>query len=254
MTGDTTFNPEAVPRLELYHLPGFHEPVSAITHLIGAVTFIVLGAMLLRRGRGSTSRLIFLGVYAASCVFLLSMSAVYHMLVRGGTANRVLERLDHGAIFVLIAGTFTPAHGILFRGIMRWGPLLLIWSAAITGITLKTIFFDNLAEWVGLSFYLGLGWVGSMSAFWLVQRYGFAFVAPLVWGGIAYTLGAVAEYLGWMTVIPGVVHAHEVFHFLVLAGAFWHWLFVWQFATGEVVLKTPRRSIAHRPPPEPAAG
>jgi channel protein (hemolysin III family) len=244
----------AVQLPQLYHLPGFHEPVSAITHLIGAVVFIVLGALLLRRGRGDTSRLIFLGIYAASCVFLLSMSAVFHMLVRGGTAHRVMERLDHGAIFVLIAGTFTPAHGILFRGVLRWGPLLLIWSAAITGITLKTIFFEDLAEWVGLSFYLGLGWVGSMSALVLVQRYGFGFVAPLVWGGVAYTFGAVADYLGWLMLIPGIVHAHEVFHFFVLAGAFWHWLFVWQFATGEIVPLDARRRRPDRPPPEPAAG
>lgn len=249
-------NPAAIDLTELHHLPGFHEPVSAITHLIGAVLFIVLGAVLLRRGRGDRNRLIFLAIYAASCVFLLSMSAVYHMLVRGGTASRVLERLDHGAIFVLIAGTFTPAHGILFRGVLRWGPLVLIWSAAIIGITLKTIFFDDLAEWVGLSFYLGLGWVGSMSGLLLVQRYGFGFVAPLVWGGIAYTFGAVSEYLGWLTLIPGIVHSHEVFHLFVLAGAFWHWLFIWQFASGEVPPPRARRLDADDPgpPPEPACG
>ena len=132
---------------------------------------------------------------------------------------------------------------------------MVIWSAAITGITLKTIYFDDLAEWVGLTLYLGLGWVGAMSALLLVQRYGFGFVAPLVWGGIAYSFGAVAEYLGWLTLIPGVVHSHEVFHLFVLAGAFWHWLFVWQFATGEVQPDRRRRRGADvGPPPEPGCG
>src|SRR5581483_9436497 len=115
---------------------------------------------LLRRGRGDPLRLAFLGVYAGSCVVLLSMSGVYHMMVRGGTAHRVMERPDHGAIFVLIAGTITAVHGLLFIGWLRWVPILLVWTAAITGITLKTIFFSRLAEWVGLSFYLTLGWFG----------------------------------------------------------------------------------------------
>src|SRR5262249_24159331 len=97
---------------ELYHLPGFHEPFSAISHLLGAVVFFLLGLLLLQRGRGNRTRLIYLSVFVASYVFLFSMSGVYHMMVRGGTAHRVMERLDHGAIFVLIAGTFTPAHGL----------------------------------------------------------------------------------------------------------------------------------------------
>ena len=96
---------------ELHRLPCFHEPFSAASHLLGAVVFVALGYRLLRRGRGDRARLLFLGVYAASCVLLLSVSGVYHMTARGGPAHRVMERLDHSAIFVLIAGTFTPAHG-----------------------------------------------------------------------------------------------------------------------------------------------
>jgi len=218
---------------ELYHLPGFHEPFSAISHLFGAGLFVVLGFLLFRRGRGDTARLIFLGVYAVSCVLLLSMSAVFHMVVRGGPAHRVMERLDHGAIFILIAGTFTPGHGLLFRGPLRWGPLLLVWVAALAGVTLKTVFFDDLAEWLGLTFYLALGWCGVVSVALLGRRYSAAFVAPLLLGGLAYSAGAVAEFLGWPVLVPGVIHAHEVFHVAVLTGACFHWWFVWQFATGE---------------------
>src|SRR5688572_19241218 len=114
-------------KAELYHLPGFHEPFSAISHLLGAVLFAWLGALLLRRGRGDTERMIYLGVYAFSCVVLFSMSGVYHQMVPGGTAHRVMERLDHGAIFVLIAGTLTAVHGLLFTGPLRWGPLAFVW-------------------------------------------------------------------------------------------------------------------------------
>ncbi len=228
---------EAEPAL--YPLPGFHEPFSAMSHLLGAVVFLVLGGLLLLRGRNNRHGLVYLVIYAISVVLLLSMSGVYHMMVRGSTAHRVFERLDHGAIFILIAGTFTPALGILFRGWLRWAPLLVIWSAAIAGVTLKTIFFDDLAEWLGLTFYLTMGWFGSFSGILLARRYGFSFVKPLLIGGIAYSIGAVLEFLQWFTVIPGVVHPHELFHVAVLMGAFWHWLFVWQFAAGKNFLGEP---------------
>src|SRR5262245_45649802 len=100
---------------EIYHLPGFHEPFSAVSHLFGAALVVFLVALLLRKGQGSAARLVFLGVYAGSCVLLFALSGVYHMMVRGGTARLVMERLDHGAIFVLIAGTFTAVHGLLCR-------------------------------------------------------------------------------------------------------------------------------------------
>ncbi len=204
---------------ELYHLPGFHEPFNAISHLLGAVAFLILGLMLLRRGRGDRTRMVYLGIYAGACVLLMSMSGVYHMMVGGGAAHRVMERLDHGAIFVLIAGTFTPPLGILLRGWLRWGQLSLIWAAAIVGITLKTIFFDDVGAWLGLSLYLMLGWFGIVSAVLAVRRYGFDFIKPLLWGGIAYSVGGIADLLYWPTVIPHVIDAHGVFHVAVLTGA-----------------------------------
>ncbi len=227
---------------DLFHLPGFHEPFSAMSHLLGAMGFLILGSILLRCGRGSSARMVSLGVYAASCILLMSMSGVYHMMARGGGAHQVMGRLDHGAIFVLIAGTFTPTHSILFRGWLRWGPLVFIWAAAATGITLKTIFFDDVAEWLGLSFYLTLGWLGIFSAGLLARRYGVAFIKPLIWGAFAYTAGGIVDFLKWPTVVPRVIEAHEVFHLAVLGGAVSHWLFIRQFATGQVLL---RRFIDH---------
>lgn len=236
---------------ELQHLPGFYEPFSAISHLAGAGLFLVLGIMLLRRGRGDLGRMIYLGVFAFACVLLLSMSGVYHMMERGGTPRRVMERLDHGAIFILIAATFTPVHGLLFRGWLRWLPLLLVWSAAITGITIKTIFFEDLAEWLGLVLYLSLGWVGVFSLILLARGYGVAFVRPLIVGGLIYTFGAALEFRGWPIVIPGIVHPHEVFHVAVLAGALCHWRFVWRLAGVGAHISPPSGG---REPPEGRSG
>lgn len=231
-----------------YAIPGFAEPVSSLSHLIGAGVFALMCLFLLQRGAGSWSRLGYLGVYALSGVFLLSMSGVYHLLPPGSTARMVLLRLDHSAIFALIAGTFTPAHGLLFRSWGRWGMLFLIWGLAATGITLKAIFFDDIPEWLSLSLYLGMGWLGLASGGVLWWRYGTAFIRPLLAGGIAYTLGGVLEFLRWPVLLPGIVGPHELFHVAVLIGVVLHWRFVYRIADGR--LPTVRRGLT----PCPAGG
>lgn len=219
---------------ELCRLPGCHEPFSAVSHLAGAVIFVFLGALLLRRGAGDRCRLVFLGVYAVSCVLLFAMSGIYHMMVRGGTPRQVFERLDHSAIFVLVAGTFTPIHGILLRGWLRWGPLVVVWAGAIAGVCLKTVFLAACPDWLGLTLYLVLGWSGSFAAVLLALRHGLAFIKPILLGGLAYSVGGVIDLGGWPVLIPGWIHSHEVFHIAVLFGALFHWRFIWTIALGDI--------------------
>jgi channel protein (hemolysin III family) len=235
---------DEVGLVQLYHLPGFYQPFSAISHLFGAVLFAILGGMLLRRGRGDRTRIVLLSVYVASSVLLMSMSGVYHMMVSGGTAHYVFQRLDHASIVIFIAGTFTAAHGLVFVRHHRWLPLAFVWLVAVAGVTLQTIFFDDLPEKVGLMFYLALGWVGLASFVVLWHRYSFSFVALLLGGGVAYTVGAIAEYLRWPVLLAGVVHSHEVFHLAALVGALCHWLFLWRIATGELPLPRLRPSLS----------
>jgi channel protein (hemolysin III family) len=212
-------------------IPGFREPVSCWTHLLAAPVFAVLGYYLVRRGRGHWGRTISLAVMAFSSVFLLSMSAVYHLL-GPGTARDVMRHLDIAAIFVLIAGTVTPAHAILFRGFNRWAPLLLVWSVAATGISLRTIFSDRLMSGLGTALFLVMGWGGLISCIVLWRRYDYSFVKLLLWGGMAYTAGVVIIGLNWPTVIPGVVTPHELWHVAVIVGLSMHWKFTFQFAGG----------------------
>jgi channel protein (hemolysin III family) len=221
-------------------IAGFSDPFSSLTHLAGAVVFAILGVVLLYRGRGDLGRMLSLGVFAFSCLLLLSLSGAYHLLAPGSAAREVLKRLDHAAIFVLIAGSFTPVHAILFRGAWRWGMLAGIWGAAVAGLTIKTLNFGTTPEWVGLTMYLGLGWMGVISVAALARRYGLRFVLPLVWGALAYTAGAVAEFLRWPQLLPGVVGPHEIFHLAVLAGIAWQWAFILGIAPGE-----PQRVLAN---------
>lgn len=214
-------------------IAGFSDPVSAISHLGGAVVFAFLAAALLRRGGGDRARMTSLAVFAVSCVLLLGLSGVYHLLSPDTAGRAALKRLDHAAIFVLIAGSFTPVHTILFRDAWRWGMLTGIWGAAIAGLTLKIAYFDTLPEWLGLAMYLALGWMGVISAVALARRYGWRSIHPVLWGALAYTAGAVAEFLRWPVLFAGIVGPHEVFHLAVLAGISCHWAFILGIAAGE---------------------
>ncbi len=228
----------------LLSIPGFSEPFSSLSHLGGALIFAWLGASLVREGRGSAGRIASLAVFAFSCVLLLSLSAVYHLLEPGGTPRYVLHRLDHAAIFLLIAGSFTPVHAILFRGFWRWGMLAIVWTMAVTALTLKTVYFDSMPEWLGLLLYLGLGWFGLLSAIGLARRFGLRFMRPLVWGALAYTCGALVDFLDWPDPFPQVLGAHELFHLAVLAGISFHWKFILGIAGGIPVVE--KGSVAVR--------
>jgi channel protein (hemolysin III family) len=158
---------------------------------------------------------------------MLSMSGVYHLLSPDGVGRIVFQRLDHSAIFILIVGTMTPIHKILFEGLMRWGWLLLVWLIAITTLTLKTIFFTSFPEWLGLVLFLCLGWLGIVSVGIVWYRRDMSFIKLLLFGGLAYTVGAILEFFQEPILIPGVLGPHELFHITVLVGLGLHWKFIY---------------------------
>jgi len=210
----------------IYPILGFTHPLSSIIHLLGALFFTYQAKHMLRRVKGSSIRTISLAVFSGSCIFLLLVSGVYHLLATTGVAHTVFQRLDHAAIFLVIAGTFTPINCILFTGLLRWGFLVTVWVLAISGLIVKTIFFTTIPEWLGLSFYLGLGWMGLFMGFHLWRDYGFAFIQPLVLGGIFYTVGAIIEYHQKLTIVPGIIGPHEILHIAVLLGIGFQWWFI----------------------------
>src|SRR5690348_16482934 len=175
---DTILSETVMPAIAA--IPGFSEPFSSISHLIvGTAVFGILTPFLLYHGRGNAGRILWLLVFCVSALFLLSMSGVYHLLSPGSFAREEeLRRLDHAAIFVLIAGSFSAAHGILFGGPWRWGFISLLWVGVATAITLKTIFFHSIPEMAGLSLYLGFGWLGLASGIRLYRRFGLSFILP----------------------------------------------------------------------------
>jgi len=117
----------------------------------------------------------------------------------------------------------------------------LIWSIAITGIILKSVYFSRISAELGLSIYLLMGWLGAISCGMVWQRFGMELVAPLLQGSASYTLGTAFELFHSPTIIPGVFGSHELFHFAVLLGVAFHWRLVSKIATHSAV----KPAIAH---------
>lgn len=211
------------------------EPISSLLHVGGALAFLALAPRLVREARGAARVAVI--VFVVVVQFQLWASAVYHALPFG-PARGIAQRLDHAGIFLLIAGTFTPCHVILFRGFfMRWGVLGLVWSSALVSLVGKTVFFDELPESQGLVIYLAIGWIGLVSGVAALRLYGMRFVLPILWGGLAYTCGAVLDLARWPDLWPG--SAHDVFHVAVLLGVGLHWAFIGRIASRPLSLATP---------------
>lgn len=208
---------------------------SSLSHFIAALVLIPLSIFCVRKEKRSQGYRIALGIFCFSAVFLLLMSAVYHLLPPNCSGRVVFQRLDHAAIFLLIAGTFTPIHGICFRGFWRWMPLVTIWTIAVTGIILKSVYFNEISDVMSTGIYLGMGWLGAVTGGLLWAREGLAFIFPLLKGSAFYSLGAILEVFQEPVIIPGVFGPHEVFHIMVLAGIAFHWKFIKEI-TGSATL------------------
>jgi channel protein (hemolysin III family) len=181
---------------------------------------------LIQRGRGNRLRVAALTVYVLGVVLTLLASGLLHMAERETGARGVLVRIDHAAIFFLIAATYTPVHIIEFRGWSRWGVLAVIWSAALSGMVLKIFFFGVVPEWLSLTLYLALGWAGLFTAYALHRVVGFRPLMPIVIGAFAYTIGALLDISQLADPVAGLIRMHEVFHLCVLAGIAAHWIYI----------------------------
>lgn len=219
---------------EWYSLPGFNQPMACMSHLVGALVFFVLGILMIRSAWSDRKRFWCCGIFAFAVVLLLSLSGVFHMFRPKTTPREVMVRLDVAAIFVLIAASFTPVHGVLYRGWNRWGILIPLWLFTVTAITLRTIFFSSLPYIWGNGIFLLMGWIGLYSTVLTYRDYGKRIAVPVIAGGICYTIGVVGDSFQWPTIIPRVWGSHETFHWLVLAGISWHWYLMSQIAEGRM--------------------
>ena len=199
------------------------EPINGLTHLVGAIAaFIGLIALLISVWN-DTVKIISVSIYGLSLLTMLSASTVYHLAKVKPAGLQTLRKLDHSAIFLLIAGTYTPFCMIAFEGFWRWGLLTIIWVIAVVGITVK-FFYLEAPRWLNVVIYVIMGWLCVFAA---PQMRSTIPVSAMVWliiGGLIYTLGAVVYATKIFNLVPGKFGFHEVWHIFVLLGALAHFI------------------------------
>ena len=205
---------------------GFYQPISSWTHLLGALLAICTGAILIRKGWGNRIRVLALIVFMTGIVLMFSMSSIYHAL-EPGLGRQVFRKLDYAAIFVMIAGTATPIHLIIFRGWWRWGFIISLWVIATIGLLLTIILIDQIPEWVSLTVFMLMGMLALASIAKAGKMLGIRQISYALLGGGFYVIGALIDFLRWPEIVLG---PHEIFHFFVMLGVASHWLFIYHLA------------------------
>lgn len=204
----------------------FKDPVSSSTHFAGF--WLALGASLLlvSRAAGDAPRTAAMAIYGASLVGLFLASSFYHFLDLGPRGNRWLRRLDHSAIFFLIAGTAVPTLLLVQVGSARLLALGLVLGLAVAGALIKIVWIDC-PDWLGMCLYLGLSAVVVVCGHLIVPQLSGGALAWLVGGGVAYLLGALIYARQWPDPWPGRFGHHEIWHLFVLLGAGAHFAFTY---------------------------
>lgn len=202
------------------------EPVSGLTHLAGAVAAFFAQSVLLVFAANGLEKFASTLIYGLSLVGLFSASAAYHLVNAGPKVTAFLRKIDHAAIYLLIAGTYTPFCVNAFSGFYRWGLLAIVWGIAAAGIAVK-LFYMGAPRWLTAGIYVLMGWlcltaIGEMTVALTPFTLGW-----LAAGGIIYTLGAVVYAAKWFDFFPGKFGFHEVWHIFVLLGALAHFVAVW---------------------------
>jgi hemolysin III len=206
----------------------FREPVSGLIHLVSAVIALLGLVVLVIVGRGDSLRVFSLVVYGLSLVTLFTASTVYHLVRNPDADTSKLRKFDHAAIYVLIAGTYTPICLNFFSGFLRWGFLAFIWAFALAGVLVK-LFVIKAPRWVTAGIYLVMGWMALLVIKPMLDTIP---VGGLLWmlaGGLLYTLGAVIYITKKLDFYPGVFGFHEVWHVFVSLAALCHFIMIYSY-------------------------
>ena len=194
------------------------ERFNSISHLVGAALALIGMGLLVGYAseQGDPWKIASFSIYGVSLFLLYSLSTLYHSL--RGRAKKIFQKLDHVAIYLLIAGTYTPFTLVTLRGTWGWTLFLIIWGLAILGIFIDSRHKDG-SRAIQMVIYLLMGWLVLIAMEPLVQALPTGALVLLVLGGVFYTSGIV------FYVTDGrVKHAHGIWHLFVLAGSISHYL------------------------------
>jgi len=200
----------------MYHgerLNGLSHLVGASAAVAGLVVLVVIAAR-----QGDPWKIVSFSIYGSTLVLLYLFSTLYHSL--RGDAKKLFRKLDHHAIYLLIAGTYTPFVLVTLRGGWGWSLFGVVWGLAVAGIAAETV-AGGTGKLLRIGIYLAMGWLVLIALRPLVRQLPGPAVAWLAAGGLLYTLGVV--FYAFDKRIP---HGHGIWHLFVMAGSTAHFVAV----------------------------
>jgi hemolysin III len=198
----------------------YGERFNSITHLVGALLALTGSVLLivLAVRSGDPWRIVSFSIYGAMLLILYLVSTLYHSVA--GRSKDVLRKFDHCAIYLLIAGSYTPFALVTLRGPWGWSLFGVVWGLALLGV-LQEIWLARGARIISLVIYLLMGWLATIAVVPLIDALSWNGFLWLAAGGLFYTLGIV-----FYATDHKVRHGHGVWHLFVLAGSACHYFAV----------------------------
>jgi hemolysin III len=199
-------------------LPG--ERFNSITHIVGSVLALIGTAVVvtLASEHGGVRRITAVAIYGGMLLFLYLSSTLYHSL--HGRAKRVFHVFDHCAIYLLIAGTYTPFTLVTLRGSWGWWLFAIVWSIAVAGVVKDAVFHGRYRT-LSVVLYVAMGWLVVVAFAPLTRALPRPGISLLIAGGLVYTIG-----IFFYAMSNRIRYSHGVWHLFVLAGSTLHYLAV----------------------------
>ncbi|KJS48773.1 hemolysin III family protein [Desulfosporosinus sp. BICA1-9] len=201
------------------------EPVNTWTHFILFMAAIVGLVFLIVLSKNNLSKLVTMTIYGLSMIVLYGASSLYHWVKTTPQKELILKKVDHIAIYFLIAGSYTPVFYYGLDGAWRWAMLTAVWVLALTGMALK-IWFIHAPRYVSSAFYVSLGWIALVPFLQLIKNLPMGSIILMAVGGVVYTMGAIIYATKIFDFYPKRFGFHEVFHLFIAAGSIVHYLMV----------------------------
>lgn len=199
------------------------EIAHSVTHGIGALLSVIGLATLVIYSitYGDAWHIISSSIYGVTLIVLYTSSTLYHAITIPDL-KKVLQKLDHAAIFILIAGTYTPFTLVNLRGGWGWTLFGIVWSIAIAGVIMELVVKQRYKR-ISISLYLGLGWIVMIAIKPMAANVEPGGLLLLLVGGLFYSLGVI--FYVWKT----LVYHHAIWHLFVLAGSAFHFFAVFLY-------------------------
>lgn len=210
------------------------DPGSAITHFIGMVLAVFGTAPIIMKAAttGDPIHIGSIATFIISMILLYAASTTYHTFDINPYINRILKKIDHCMIFVLIAGSYTPICLIVLHDRTGLMMFIAVWAIAVLGIVFK-LCWVTCPKWISSVLYIGMGWVCLFAFTKIIDALPTPAFIWLLAGGIIYTIGGViyALKLPIFNNLHKNFGSHEIFHLFVMAGSLCHYIMMYQYVS-----------------------